>query len=142
MVDTAVGVAVALALVAVVIFWGTGTETFREKKQEFSNSRVPITAATVDAVRYLPSWREGYESGPPNWWGVVGDPKAPYQFSHGGTWPPDMYTRLRQWSPGFDTTTNWSWDFRPGMKFKKWPRSRWVAKNDSQFYYVNNQQFF
>ncbi len=107
-----------------------------------------LDPAKVIMVQYLPNWREGYEGGtdvgndPAKWWGTVGDPQAPYQFSHGGAWPPGMYSRLRQWSPGYDTTTNWSWAFRPGLKYKKWPRSRWVSHNNNYYYYINNQQFF
>ena len=105
-----------------------------------------IAPAQVYAVQYLPSFREGYrtERGPAKWWGMVGNPATPYQFAHGGAWPPGMFTRLRQWSPGFNTTSNWMWAFRPGMKYKKWPRARWVAKEPKldSYYFINNQQYF
>lgn len=64
---------------------------------------------------------------------------APAQFSHGGQWPPGMFTRLRQWEPGFGVTTGWSWGWRPGVAIEAWPRSRWVENNGS-YYFVNNYQ--
>ena len=126
-------------------------KALRKLKTQLDSGNLPpkidrLDPARVIMVQYLPNWREGFEGGvgndPAKWWGTVGDPQAPYQFSHGGAWPPGMYSRLRQWSPGYDTTTNWSWAFRPGLKYKKWPRSRWVAHNDKFYYYINNQQFF
>ena len=126
-------------------------KALRELKRQIDSGNLPpkidrLDPARVIMVQYLPNWREGFEGGvgndPAKWWGTVGDPQAPYQFSHGGAWPPGMYSRLRQWSPGYDTTTNWSWAFRPGLKYKKWPRSRWVAHNNKYYYYINNQQFF
>ena len=124
-------------------------KALRELKDQLDSGNPPppidsLDPARVIMVKYLPNWREGYEGGnePAKWWGTVGDPQAPYQFSHGGAWPPGMYSRLRQWSPGYDTTTNWSWAFRPGLKYKKWPRARWVAHDSNYYYYINNQQFF
>ncbi len=126
-------------------------KALRKLKEQVDSGNLPpridrLDPARVIMVQYLPNWREGYQeetrSDPAKWWGTVGDPQAPYQFSHGGAWPPGMYSRLRQWSPGYDTTTNWSWAFRPGLKYKKWPRSRWVAHDSNYYYYINNQQFF
>nr|QBK86817.1 MAG: hypothetical protein LCMAC103_01500 [Marseillevirus LCMAC103] len=64
--------------------------------------------------------------------------QAPAQFSHGGAWPPSMFSRLRHWEPGFSTTSNWSWAVRPGMEQKHWPRARWVADN-GRYFYINNE---
>jgi len=132
----AAAVVVLIALVCLL------SSSFREKERFLEKAK----PATVVEVQYLPSFREGYseERGPAKWWGMVGNSQAPYQFAHGGAWPPGMFTRLRQWSPGFNSTSNWMWAFRPGMKFKKWPRSRWVAKPPKldSYYYINNQQYF
>lgn len=126
-------------------------KALRKLKNQLDSGTLPpnidyLDPARVIMVQYLPNWREGYESlggtEPSKWWGTVGDSKTPYQFSHGGAWPPGMYSRLRQWSPGYDTTSNWSWAFRPGLKYKKWPRARWVAHDSNYYYYINNQQFF
>ena len=129
-------------------------KALRKLKKQLDSGNPPpkidhLDPARVIMVQYLPNWREGFDDGvggntPSRWWGTVGNPEAPYQFSHGGAWPPGRYSRLRQWNPGYNTTTNWSWAFRPGLKYKKWPRARWVAHEDSDnyYYYINNQQFF
>ena len=125
-------------------------KALRELKDQLESGNPPpaidsLNPAKVIMVTPVPNWRrERYEGGnePAKWWGTVGDPQAPYQFSQGGAWPPGMYSRLRQWSPGYDTTTNWSWAFRPGLQYKKWPRARWVAHDSNYYYYINNQQFF
>ena len=127
-------------------------KALHELKEQLDSGNLPPTIDRLDPARvvmvqYLPNWREGYEHGkvgnmPAKWWGTVGNPQTPAQFAHGGAWPPGMYSRLRQWSPGYDTTSNWSWAFRPGLKYKKWPRSRWVAHDNNYYYYINNQQFF
>jgi hypothetical protein len=60
----------------------------------------------------------------------------PYRYQEGGAWPPGMFTRMKNWSPGFETS-GWSYWMRPGMSYDKWPRNRWVKNNDS-YYYINN----
>jgi hypothetical protein len=60
----------------------------------------------------------------------------PYQYTEGGAWPPNMYSRLYNWQPGYDTA-GWSYWMRPGMSYARWPRNRWVRNNGS-FYYINN----
>ena len=103
-------------------------KALRELEKQLKAGNLPpeidrLDPARVIMVQYLPNWREGFEGGvgndPAKWWGTVGDPQAPYQFSHGGAWPPGMYSRLRQWSPGYDTTTNWSWAFSPRPQVQK-----------------------
>ena len=78
-------------------------KALRKLKEQLDTGNPPPTIDRLDPARvimvqYLPNWREGYEGGnePAKWWGTVGDPQAPYQFSHGGAWPPGMYSRLRQ----------------------------------------------
>jgi hypothetical protein len=51
----------------------------------------------------------------------------PYNPSSGGSgWPPNMYTRTREISPGFHTGSGLSHEYRPGMGPKLWPRNRWI----------------
>lgn len=60
----------------------------------------------------------------------------PYRYMEGGAWPPDMYSRLRNWEPGFQTS-GWSYWMRPGITYTKMPRNRWIRSNGS-YYYINN----
>jgi len=60
----------------------------------------------------------------------------PYRYESGGAWPPNMYTRMSHWYPGYDVT-GWSFDMRPGFGFIRFPRNRWL-KNDGGHYYINN----
>lgn len=60
----------------------------------------------------------------------------PYQYTEGGAWPPNMYSRLYNWQPGYDTA-GWSYWMRPGMSYVRWPRNRWVH-NNSSYYFINN----
>lgn len=59
----------------------------------------------------------------------------PYNHKNGGIWPPGMYNRLNYWSPGFYTGSGLSWENRPGMGEKYWPRNRWIRKPDASNYY-------
>ena len=61
--------------------------------------------------------------------------------SGGGAWPPSMYTRLRNWSPGYYTTGFWQYHMRPGMGYKYWPRNRWVrhrTQGKNSYFYLGN----
>jgi hypothetical protein len=60
----------------------------------------------------------------------------PYQYKTGGAWPPNMFSRLYNWQPGYNTA-GWSFWLRPGMTYDKWQRNRWVKQNGN-FYYINN----
>lgn len=60
----------------------------------------------------------------------------PYQYKFGGAWPPNMFSRLYNWQPGFQTS-GWSYWLRPGITYDRWPRGRWVKQNGT-FYFVNN----
>lgn len=60
----------------------------------------------------------------------------PYQHTEGGAWPPNMYTRLYNWQPGYETS-GWSYWMRPGISYARWPRNRWVRNNGS-FYFINH----
>jgi hypothetical protein len=60
----------------------------------------------------------------------------PYKYEEGGAWPPNMYTRLSHWFPGYETS-GWGFDMRPGFGYTNWPRNRWV-KSDGTHYYINN----
>lgn len=62
----------------------------------------------------------------------------PYSHKYGGAWPPNMFSRLKNWSPGFYTTgSGWSYAMRPGMGYKQWPRNRWVRSKGS-YYLIRN----
>jgi hypothetical protein len=64
----------------------------------------------------------------------------PYQYLQGGAWPPNMYSKLYHWQPGYDTA-GWSYWLRPGMSYARWPRNKWVKKNDTNnttYYFINN----
>jgi hypothetical protein len=50
----------------------------------------------------------------------------PYNYKYTGAWPPDMYSRLNYWSPGFYTGSGLSYYMRPGIGYKYWPRNRWI----------------
>jgi hypothetical protein len=67
----------------------------------------------------------------------------PYNFKYGGLWPPDMYSRLYYWSPGFYNGSGLSLQFRPGMENKNFPRNRWIDKtnmgNSVPYYKVSNR---
>jgi hypothetical protein len=60
----------------------------------------------------------------------------PYQYKYGGAWPPGMFSRLYEWSPGF-YVSGWRYGLRPGLKFGRWNRNRWVRHNNS-YYFINN----
>lgn len=60
----------------------------------------------------------------------------PYRNLNSGTWPPNMFSRMYNWYPGF-STSGWSFWLRPGMYYGRWPRSRWV-KNNGSYYLINN----
>jgi len=61
----------------------------------------------------------------------------PYRYEDGGAWPPNMFTRMLNWYPGFSTGTGWSYWMRPGMSYSKWPRNRWVNTNGA-YYRIDN----
>ncbi len=69
----------------------------------------------------------------------------PYNYKHGGAWPPGLFSRLYFWSPGFYTGTGWSYSLRPGLKYSNWPRHRWIKqkKSGSNYYYfiTNNDDY-
>lgn len=54
----------------------------------------------------------------------------------GGQWPPDMYTRMRYYYPGFNTNGQSYW-LRPGITYSRWPKGRWVRKNNN-YYFISN----
>lgn len=65
----------------------------------------------------------------------------PYNEKAGGAWPPGMYSRLYYWSPGFYTGSGWSYYLRPGLKYKNYPRNRWVRNTRDgkhSYYYLSN----
>lgn len=59
----------------------------------------------------------------------------PYQHTEGGAWPPNMFSRMYNWQPGY-ATSGWSYWMRPGMSYSRWPRNRWIRNNGS-FYFIN-----
>lgn len=61
----------------------------------------------------------------------------PYQYQNGGSWPPNMQSRLYNWQPGFASGSGWSYWLRPGISYNRWPRNRWVKQNN-KYYYINN----
>jgi hypothetical protein len=70
----------------------------------------------------------------------------PYNMSSGGGgWPPNMYSRMRQISPGFHSGSGLSHAYRPGMSVKYWPRSRWInsRRNGKKSYHniTNNEDW-
>ena len=60
----------------------------------------------------------------------------PYKYEQGGAWPPNMYTRMNHWQPGYDVHGR-SFDMRPGMSYDKWRRDVWV-KNNGSYYNIDN----
>ena len=65
----------------------------------------------------------------------------PYNYKYGGAWPPGMYSRLRNWSPGFYAGSGLSYYMRPGMGYNYWPRSRWIRHTHggkNSYYFLSN----
>lgn len=54
----------------------------------------------------------------------------------GGSFPPDMFSKLRQIEPGFEPN-GLSYELRPGIKYRDFPSHRWI-RNNSDYYYMNN----
>jgi len=60
----------------------------------------------------------------------------PYFYDKTGSWPPNMYSRLYNLQPAFNTS-GWSYWMRPGVAYSAWPRGRWVKHNQNH-YFINN----
>lgn len=55
----------------------------------------------------------------------------------GGGWSPPLYSKLRNWYPSFNVS-GWSWWMRPGYyRFVPGMNGAW-ARNNGNFYYINN----
>lgn len=54
----------------------------------------------------------------------------------GGSFPPNMLSKLRQIEPGFEPN-GLSYELRPGIKYRDYPWGRWIRQN-GQYNYVNN----
>lgn len=54
----------------------------------------------------------------------------------GGSFPPDMLSKLRQIEPGFEPN-GLSYELRPGIKYRDWPANRWFRSSGS-YNYMNN----
>lgn len=66
----------------------------------------------------------------------------PYNHKYGGAWPPNMFSRLTYLSPGFYTTGNGlSYQMRPGMGYKWWPRNRWVRSKGDYYLLVSDADY-
>lgn len=66
----------------------------------------------------------------------------PYNHKYGGAWPPNMFSRLTYLSPGFYTTGNgMSYQMRPGMGYKWWPRNRWVRSKGDYYLLVSDADY-
>jgi hypothetical protein len=66
----------------------------------------------------------------------------PYSYKYTGSWPPNMFSRLRFLSPGFYTGSGLSYAMRPGIGYKYWPRNRWIRRTAGgkiNYYYVTNR---
>lgn len=66
----------------------------------------------------------------------------PNNYRYGGAWPPGLYSRLRFWSPGYYTGSGWNYYLRPGLRYRYWPRNRWVRHTKGgkhSYYYVSNK---
>ena len=83
-------------------------------------------------------WR-GRGWGRRGWGGRWGYPYGGhYSYPYDAWLPDDLYSRLNYWSPGFYTTSGWSYWLRPGIAInQKYPRSRWV-RNNGVYYYILN----
>lgn len=51
-------------------------------------------------------------------------------------WPSNMFSRMYNWEPGY-RPTGWKFALRPGLRFAKSPRNRWIRDNRN-FYFINN----
>jgi len=62
---------------------------------------------------------------------------TPYNYKFGGKWPPGLFSRLYNWSPGFYSGSGLSLSTRPGMGYKYYPRNRWIRNttNGNNSYY-------
>lgn len=67
------------------------------------------------------------------------NPQSPNQYAAGGVWPDTLYSATRFWSPGFYSTSNWSWALRPGVGYtSRLPRAYWTENVDGRFLVNNN----
>jgi len=113
----------------IIGFLLTKTETFSPIKLKAKNE--------PNSKAYLPNPRINTSSGM-----LIDDDNNtqvfPEQFKKGGMWGNILYSRENEVSPGYDITTGYSWDLRPGIEYPNFPRSRWVAKS-GDYYYINNR---
>lgn len=54
----------------------------------------------------------------------------------GGSFPPNMLSKLRQIEPGFEPN-GLSYELRPGIKYRDWSANRWFRSSGS-YNYMNN----
>ena len=97
--------AVIAAIIVFVIIYETGREKYTPNRQQF-----PLNSS------FWPQWY--YRS--PHYKGIE------------GTWPPNMFSKTRFWSPTFYTGSGLQYYLRPGVKDNNYPRFRW--KNDNGRY--------
>jgi len=108
------GVLVILIVVGVLIFGACLYNKNRDTSEHMTMS------PHIDDIRYWPYY---YYT-------------LPYRYQQGGAYPPNMYTRMSHWQPGYDVH-GWSFNMRPGMTYDKWRRNVWV-KNNGSYYNIDN----
>ncbi|HSA76248.1 MAG TPA: hypothetical protein VLE02_01765 [Nitrosarchaeum sp.] len=64
---------------------------------------------------------------------------TPYNYKYGGAWPPHMYSRLYYWSPTYFAGNGLSYNFRPGVGYRRdgWQRNLYIRNNNDKFYVSN-----
>lgn len=60
--------------------------------------------------------------------------RSPYFKGLEGTWPPNMFSKTRFWSPSFYTGSGLQYFLRPGIKDQNYPRFRWTRDNGTHNY--------
>jgi hypothetical protein len=82
-------------------------------------SKEHLTFAKPLTAKY---WNDHYYSDP-----LVGDQS---------NWYPGLFSRAYNWEPGY-RPAGWSFSLRPGIRFAKSQRNRWIRDNRN-FYFINN----
>ena len=115
-----------------------------ENIPELSDDELAAVSGDIYISKVPSNTREGMEYSKPEntrYWPYFYYSQSYNPESGGGGWPPDMYSTMRFWTPGFYTGTGWSHHLRPGMGTKFWPRNRWIrhrTQGKNAYYMLTN----
>jgi hypothetical protein len=68
---------------------------------------------------------------------------VPFNYKYGGAWPPHMYTRLYYWSPAFFNGSGLTYNFRPGIGYRRdgWQRNLYIRNNNDKYFVSNRDDY-